>query len=486
MNLQEWLQRVGFLNNPFALKQADDEGDQLNEYFVAHPSYNTIVDSTILRSNILHAPRGSGKSSLRRMFQLHCQRDTAEPRTLVVQMTDWMPITARRSVASVIPPEDHFHELARRVVLALAQSEHTPWAQRGLRADVAQQVSWLCLSYNDYLIPAERRTLARYGWLPEAFDCRPYAIDRLPIARRVQLLADLVQGLGFRGCYVLIDGVDELLETAADWAAGANLIEALLANLAIVEAAQIAFKFFIPSEVVYELQARGRLRGDRIQVLGVQWDDTLLQELLSRRLQAFSNGLIERLAQLNASPSTADIDGAIVQAAAGSPRALLNLGDALFQIRANRADDQKTFIEPDDLEWAMVAVGLALPAALAAWSAAPPPNSPQLAAPPDEPEGGPLLELKPNGEIWLGDQIFTKWGQLTPLQRRFVSYLYENRARLCTHQEVIDHVWATKPADNDSLRKLVDRMIALLEPDPKNPRYIQKVPGYLRLIHTVD
>ncbi|NNJ10298.1 winged helix-turn-helix domain-containing protein [Chloroflexales bacterium ZM16-3] len=480
MNLQEWLQHVGFLGNPFALKQADDEGEQLNEYFVAHPSYSAIIDSTIYRSSVLHAPRGSGKSSMRRMFEQHCRRDTVDPRPLVVSLTDWMPITAhhRGVTTTIISPETHFSELAKRVVVALAQVEHIPQRYTSLSPDLHGLIAWLCFTYGDYLIPAERRRLAGYGWLPEGSDVSPYAINRIPVARRVQLLADLVVALGFPGCYVLVDGVDEVLDTAGDWAAGANLIEALLANLAIIEAHQIAFKFFLPSEVVHEIQGRGRLRSDRIQVLAVRWSDELLRELLSRRLQAFSNGLITRLAQRNAPGNVEDTDSLIVQAAGGSPRALLNLSEALFQTCADHPDEHTMLIMSAHLSAAITSHTMLSPQ----------PQPAQVAAVPAEQTEVPPLCIMPDGEIRFGTRLFERWTQITPLQRRFLDYLFANRHRLCSHKEVIEHVWAAekKPADEDSLRKLVDRLTRILEPDPKNPQYFQKVPGYIRLIHTVD
>lgn len=478
MNLHEWLQHVGFLGNPFALKQADDEGDQLNEYFVAHPSYNAILDTTAYRSSILHAPRGSGKSSMRRMFEQHCLRDTAAPHPLVVRLTDWMPITARHRATTILPPEAHFIELAKRVVLALAQATYIPQIDTDTNPDLHGQIAWLCLTYDDYLIPVERRRLAGYGWRPKGFDVQPYAINRIPIARRIQILADLVVALGFRGCYVLVDGVDEVLDTVADWAAGANLIESLLANLAMIEADQIAFKFFIPSEVVREIRGRGHLRDDRIQVLSVCWSDDLLRELLSRRLQAFSNGLITRLAQRNAPGNVEDTDGLIVRAAGGSPRALLNLSEALFQSCADHMDDRSTLITSADLSRVIDGVGTSLLL----------PLSIHLDLAPADLVEVPPLAIMPNGEIRFGTRLFESWSLLTPLQRRLLDYLFENRHRLCSHKEVIAHVWATEktPADEDSLRKLVDRLTRLIEPDVKNLQYFQKVPGYIRLIHTVD
>jgi hypothetical protein len=58
LTLAEWLSKVGFHGrNPFALKQADDEGYMLQSFFVEHPAYNTMLDFAPPRCSVLHEHR---------------------------------------------------------------------------------------------------------------------------------------------------------------------------------------------------------------------------------------------------------------------------------------------------------------------------------------------------------------------------------------------------------------------------------------------
>jgi hypothetical protein len=489
MDLHAWLQRFGFSGHPFACKQADDEGDQLGEYFVAHPSYTQILDADTPRSSILHAPRGAGKSSTRRMFEQFCRSQTGELRPLLIYLTDWMPVANRVRLDTVVPPEQHFHELVRHLVVALAR-DSSPWLHAPAFATQIQLLAWLCKTYGDYLSSAEQDALAARGWpLDIDPESPPPAFAQLPLRRRLELLIELIKALGYGRCYVLIDGIDELFETATNWVAGANLIEGLVANLALVEVRGLAFKFFIPSEIVAELRSRRRLRVDRLSLFELEWSPELLLELLSRRLAAFNDHDIRWLAQM-ADPSLAQqIDECLVRAAGHSPRLLLNLGDWLFVNCAHQALDNDLFIHRDHLMFALrhrrdhlldveeidsdFDADLFLDAAL---------------VDPREPHLTRRFRLGSGGEIWLGDQLLADWVKLSKLQRRFLDFLYANRHRLCSKEEIIAHVWADRqtPADDDSLRKLMDRVIDLIEEDTEHPQYFQKVPGFVRLMNTVD
>lgn len=486
MDLQAWLQRFGFSGHPFACKQADDEGELLGEYFVAHPSYTQILDADTPHSSILHAPRGAGKSSTRRMFEQFCLNRAAELRPLLVYLTDWMPIANRVSLDSVVPPEYHFDELVRQTVVALAQ-EDAPWQHAPPRATQAQLLAWVCATYGDYLTSEERIALAARGWLSgQDPTAAPPAFAQLPLRRRLELLIDLIRSLGYGRCYVLIDGIDELFETATNWAAGANLIEGLMANLALGEVPNLALKLFIPSEIVAELRRRRRLRVDRLSVFQLEWNRELLLELLSRRLEAFNNRSIRSLAQMTEPGLAAEIDEQLVYAADRSPRALINLADWLFLTCAHEAQDQNLFIRREHLRRAIAHRGDHL---LDGQTLDPQrDNDPGDLATHAGPSGRPRLRLAPNGEIWLGDQLFTDWVKLSKLQRRFLDFLYLNRHRLCSKEEIIDYVWAERqtPVDDDSLRKLMDRVIDLIEEDANHPRYFLKVPGFVRLVNTVD
>lgn len=59
-------------------------------------------------------------------------------------------------------------------------------------------------------------------------------------------------------------------------------------------------------------------------------------------------------------------------------------------------------------------------------------------------------------------------------------YLYDNRDRVCTSQELGDAIWGSGMWDKDMLHRLVHRLKQKLEPNPQKPRYLQTIPwvGY--------
>ncbi|WP_165774685.1 winged helix-turn-helix domain-containing protein [Candidatus Viridilinea mediisalina] len=457
----EWLARVGFSEgNPFALKWAEDERDRLHEYFVDHHAYHAIIDTGVVRSTILHAPRGSGKSSTRRMFESYCQG--ASLPLLLLPLTDWMPVV-ERAAGAPIGPRDLLAELLRLFVVALADLPDPP--QEPLVPDEAGYLRWIVATYGDYLRPSQRTVLRERGWLAQATDndLRAYQLDGLPVLRAFTLLAQLSAMLGCATCYVIIDGVDELCETSADWATGAELLVPLLGNIRLLEVPGLAFKLFIPSGVVAALRERRLLREDRIATIELSWTANQLEQLLRNRLTVFSDGAVESLAQI-AIPELALLDQQLCVAAAGSPRMLLSLGDWLIQICARSATDDDLLFRPLHLQAALDACGARLPAI-----------------------GIAPLHIASDGTIWLGEQLLEAGRRLTPLQRRLLNYLYQHHGRLCSTDELIANVWPpdATPNDKDSLRRLADRLIEVLEPDPRQPIYLERLHGGFYVLHHV-
>ena len=64
----------------------------------------------------------------------------------------------------------------------------------------------------------------------------------------------------FTACYILVDGIDELGSTAADWDQAAALVEPLAANLSLMDLPGVAFRFFLPAEKQARLQLREAVR----------------------------------------------------------------------------------------------------------------------------------------------------------------------------------------------------------------------------------
>jgi Transcriptional regulatory protein, C terminal len=483
LTLAEWLDRVGFQGrNPFALKQADDEGDLLQDYFVEHPAYNAMLDFDPPRSSILHAPRGAGKSSARRMFEDYCTGRAAELRPLLVRMLDWMPPSDPYTEATPIQQRDHIRELFLQTVLALAEDNNASWPVPPRDLDLSGYLNWMCLFYDDYLTPAQRSLLVQRGWVVEQAiaELASYQMMRLPVIRRLELLVLVLQSIGYRTCFVLIDRIDEWIDTTNDWEAGADILAPLIGNLPLNQIAGLAFRYFIPTEIVEALRRRKLIREDRLSCSELSWGGVhghaLLRALLRSRLAVFSSGQIPDLAAISAT-ELREIDDMLVAAANESPRRLLNLGDTLFQICANAADANHLLIEQEHLEMALLAHGIETPLHLIT------PAHADSEQPPARSALGsthiPLLRIAADGRIWRGEALIERWQQLPALQRRMLEYLCMHQGSLCSKNKLIDYIWAEKetPADEDSLHKLAGRLIKFIEPDPRQPIYIQRVHG---------
>jgi hypothetical protein len=470
----EWLVRVGFTEgNPFALNGAEDERDRLHEYFIEHQAYYAIIDAGTARSSVLHAPRGAGKSSTRRMFDAYCQAHDARQPVLLVRLTDWMPIVERVGSAKV-GPRDLLDEVLRLFMVALAELPDNPLA--ALPPDEAGYLRWIGSAYGDYLRPSQRASLEIRGWLVPLGAPRPsevYSLAALPVLRCFEAVAQIAAAVGRPRCYLIVDGVDELCATTADWAAGADLLAPLLGNVRLLEVPGLAVKCFVPTEIIKVLRERGQMREDRITTVELGWSVPLLRELLRSRLEVFSDGAIQSLAQ-RAAPDLADIDEQLCLAAEGSPRHLLNLGDTLVRVCARTSDDTDLLLRQAHVREAIL-------------GDAPAPPEPTAPVAGEDAPAVPPLRLDPDGSIWHGELRLPDSQRLSNLQRRLLTYLYEHRGQLCATDDLIRYVWAGReePSDKDSLRRLADRLVEQIEPNPRAPIYLDRpYGGFFVLRHT--
>lgn len=490
LKLSEWLTRVGFQRgNPFALKEADHEGDFLQQYFFEHPAYNQLLDVAQSASGILAAPRGAGKSSIRRMFAANYANPIFEQRILLIPFTDWMPLATTIDQPDFINAFPHIEEIARLIVPALAQSTELSWIKSPASPDLRWQLNQLCIASSDYLMPSEYERLEDAGWIIPSTHNVHQVPRRLPSVMQLDSIARLLLEMGFRACYILIDRIDELAATTADWERCAQMIAPLICNVRLNEISGLSFKYFLPYELVTVLLQSYGLRTDRILFANLYWEEAQLLKLLEMRLSSFSDGFIPRLAAL-APPTLHKIDEQIVRSANGSPRNLLNLGDWLFQACAASATDNELQILPVHLRWAQAQLQRWLQSGSTSFAGSRDldshtstsgtivPVDLNLSSTTADLSSIPLLRLL-DGVIWRGDTILDGWENLPPMQLRLLQYLYDKRGKVCNKEAIIAHVWAGKaqPAGDDSLRKLAERLIEFIEPDPVHPVYIQKIRG---------
>jgi two-component system KDP operon response regulator KdpE len=68
----------------------------------------------------------------------------------------------------------------------------------------------------------------------------------------------------------------------------------------------------------------------------------------------------------------------------------------------------------------------------------------------------------------LGDRV-----KLSPKEYRLLAYLVENRGRVCTSQQILEHVWGWAYQDSvDYVHVYISHLRRKLEPDPRDPRYL--------------
>jgi hypothetical protein len=410
-----------------------------------------------------------------------------------------MPLVEEAGAVDKIHVRHHLQELFRSTVVALAEQavesyETTPDFPR----EPDDYLTWLCHTHNDYLTPFQQENLRKYvrQALADQSSTSSYNNATFPIVRHFSLLSAAVRTIGYTHCYILIDNIDELVETVADWQAGARMLQPLIGNVRLSEVPGLTFKYFIPTEVFTLLRRQQLLREDRIGCFRLSWDARLLQEILRNRLDVFSDGQVYSLASIAAPDIRNTLDSQLCDAARGSPRHLLNLGEWLLQACADTADEDNLFIQRQHLQMAIARLdawlhhqgigdaalpgtGVATVQAVADTSLAEPDDSLAETQLVHAEPGIPLLTLQQSGSIWRGNTVITGWQDLPRLQRELLQYLYDRRDIICHKEQIIEDIWAEKsePASDDSLRKLINRLRRFIEPDPKHPVYIQSVRG---------
>ena len=480
LTLPDWLHLAGFQRgNPFALKEADSELD-LPAYFVAHQSYGYMLDPDHLPySGVLHAPRGAGKSTMRRMFETFHQR-THPQQSLILSITNWDTVYQQRSTASFSGALPHLQALSAKFLATLAEQEEPPTLQDPELAGY----------FAELVHASERLRPTQYIRLEQVTQqhskLKLYSMLHLSLVEQLQILAEIIQDLGYKDCYILIDRLDELPETAGSPEAASDLIAPLIGNLPANEIRTLAFRYYLPTEVLETLRLRGILREDRLHMTALSWNSEQLAEMLRQRLRYYSNESVLSLGHIAVLDLRDEIDRRVVEAAHGSPRHLLSLGEALFRACATAADHEDWQITRSQLE--MIVMGFSDKNPISSLMSDKPATAltvleevhepfEQASADQNEPAIPPLRII--GAKVLKGNSEVPSWAALPKLQRILLQYVYDHHDTLCEKDKLIDAVYGSSVSsvDEDNLRKLVDRLIKWLEDDPNNPKYLKKVSG---------
>lgn len=423
-NLNQWLKNVGFVNgNPFASADAERERDYLPEYFVDTGHYPLILgDPQNPQSTLVLAPRGCGKTAYRVMLEQQCYPQDSELNALVIPYLSFDSLFEQTDLSLRQQLQCHLNTILRLSLRALEETR-ARFPEIDARITVAQHRTLQTLeqAYAPSLTPAK---------------------GRIPM-EDFTTFVQFVRKLGIVSTYVIIDRLDEQPETADSPQAVVDLVLPLLAHLPLMELEGAAFKLFLPLETETLLRNAAKVRLDRLEVYTVEWTETLLQQLLEKRLTTFSAGRIKSLAQLARSPLSETIDRELVQWSNGSPRRLLRLGELLLIEHARQMQGEELLLTQETWERAYALFHRDFP-------------PPELSINPALPQA----------------QIGARLIGLTPLEHKFLLALYESHG-WCEKEALIIKVWDTAEGVTDqAVSRLVRRIREKIEPLPGSPLYL--------------
>ncbi len=481
-----WLQQVGFkLGNPFSTRQAAKEPESaLVRYFVPHPSFDDILGSAALpRSSFLVARRGCGKTTSQRVIYWHCRSGRMDRPVLAIPYTEFSAALRHVDENGRVPIEHHIEAILRQgLPLLMDVLAEQPEKSDAFIGGLLEELAGYLGHYTNLLTnQGLDKWLQQKGWLSQQVNAKmlrrgegvgerpllPFLAELLTLndlewnaesLAPTELLAGFVglaQLADFQALYILIDRVDEREPMASDPEQAANLLESLVTNLPVMELENTAFKLFITPEVMAALQQHSGLRLDRLLARDISWTEQDLQYLLDRRVEVFTEGA---LPSLDAVSESGNLVAQMATKAQGSPRTMLRLAEwLLYWHHVRIGDGQALLLTKADLDKAIQSLDQEQQSSIEVGSSLP--------------KG---LWLDEKRQVWREGKCL---GHLSPLLHALFEYLYEHRNQVCTMVAISDAVYGNDLTSDETIRKLAVRLRKEIEPEPRHPRYIIKVPG---------
>ncbi len=476
---RQWLDRFGFTEDPFAIYEANQERRWLPYFFVDRPYLHDILgDPSRPQTAFLLAGRGEGKTATHEMVVYECTHAPVRYRALAVRYYDFGALLEQvNGDARQITAQHHVRAIVRATIKALID---LPPANLGaLEESDRGLLLALAVAFAD---PASRYSLGQVLGSPPASipwdECSPVEILELT-ARLVMRLA-LAPKSTYQALYILVDRVDE---TPAGPEGVVPLLAPLLREGPLLEASNVAFKFFLPTSVGEHLLREVAVRSDRLCIQRITWSQQALRRMIEQRLAYYSEGKVERLEELCATAAKVGVMERLVNASADSPRTLLRLCQRLIHHHVERAEQASALISHTELQYTLHNSAHELKVERAWPISGYKSTTPTVTASQPAASG---LHLDETGHVWVDGQVLAP--PLSDLEFRLLNALYHQAPDIVSHETLIDAVWppgawlsgpGIPTADRQNLRKLVTRLRARLGPGSsgRNPRFLFNARG---------
>ena len=336
---------LGFDADPFATTNADDE-ERLSEYFVAPPFFTAVMGTPESpKSSIVFAPRGGGKTALKRQLEI-----ASESKDFLCITYNEFDVT--NSKLKDIDEEYHLKNILEMLLTAVITAVH----EKGIDLLTKNDRHLLYLMINAHLSKINKTTLKRNINSIKNFGDKAadmwnrftgpiglvlnHLLDKIGIGSvevsefkkiggdvgslKDQLVAlqEISTQLGYSSIYVLIDRVDETPITSTGDKAY-TFISSIINDLHLLESKGFGYKFFLWD--LLEKEYRSVARPDRVKYYHLNWTNHQLKTVLKERLKAFSSGTVSSLKSISDWKGVMDIDDVIAIFAQGSPRTMVRI-----------------------------------------------------------------------------------------------------------------------------------------------------------------
>ena len=368
MSYTDLLQNLGFTQDPFAKTNADEE-ELLQSYFIEPPFFKAVYgDLSTPKSAVVFAPRGGGKTALKRTIELSSLTDP-------FMCVTYNQFNVEGLRLSSIDLEYHLKNIARLLLVAVISSG----AERGIARLSNEDRHIIYLLTREYLSDIDTTELksaiqsvqnltdkAKEWWnkftgpiglvvnaVLAKIGLHTTEIEKFKqqggrLGQRIdqiEVLGRLSSKIGYRCVYVLVDKVDENVLTGKA-SNSYQFIAPLVSDLQLLELRGFGFKFFLWDMLIDDYRAVAR--PDRVKYYTLRWDVQQLREMLSKRLKAHSAERVQSLGSICAADAKDRIDGAVALFSQGSPRNTIRLCKEIL--------DQQSEIDSSANELSMQAI----------------------------------------------------------------------------------------------------------------------------------
>ena len=361
------MRQFGFDEDPFASTNAADE-PKLANYFVEPPYFASVMGNPQRpQSHVVLAPRGGGKTAQRRMIEdasgaqeiLCVTYDTFElPERFRIEDATWAyhveqvaRLVTVGILAKLVDNRPAVDALTKEQKLQLSGFIHRflgsmtedqfAQAAKAIKS-LPDKAGELLRRFTGPLSTVVTAILMAFG-LPALNIQAARALEKVrddTLRTDLSRLTEIASSIGFTSVYVLVDRVDEIGLTATDASKTLQFIHPLVTDLPTLELPGAAFKFFLWDLIEEELRATGG-RPDRVPIFTLSWSPADLEQMIARRLAAFSGGSVSQLTQLFCREVGVNVDVLMAHLAGGSPRDLIRMMARVVSEQTRVSDDAK-------------------------------------------------------------------------------------------------------------------------------------------------